>query len=527
MAEISQTATVVKGGGFSGLILLLLGLLLGAGIMFSLFYFLGPGCSSKLTLFGTSKGTYINQTTILQDASGKTLALPGQLGEVTTFTDPNGNRKDVICYTSVYCVDKECPTCGNQTCGECLQQGDTCGFSGTPLTTLSYRFDASAYRGSCCEGMACIRGTCQPPSNNCELQDQPCGNGPQIFTAANIPQADYGSCCQGYQCIDGACRLQTCVKTGGTCTSASECCENGCVNGICQPPSECVGSDQRCGYGPSTTITALVPNQSTFYGNCCEGYQCVSGYCSREGTCVQNEQMCGAGPTNLATAMVMNYGNCCNGSQCINGVCGASCKKSGQCSGQSDCCSGYYCSDNMVCTPAQQCAGTSQYCGVDSDCCSGLFCLNSACNSQRCLDNGNKCSASKDCCSGLCRDGVCIQACKTTGSCTSTADCCSGYYCSDNLVCTKTQTCGDTGATCSPTANTCCSGLSCVNGICGSQTCKTSGGSCKSSTECCSNYYCSANYVCTTCSTSYCTSDEQCCSGFYCNGQNMCTYRVT
>jgi hypothetical protein len=70
---------------------------------------------------------------------------------------------------------------------------------------------------------------------------------------------------------------------------------------------------------------------------------------------------------------------------CSNSRCVIPCKREGSCEKTSDCCDGYYCSENKVCTKS-------------------------------------------------------TTTCQTSGSCAVGASvCCDGYYCNDNLVCTPEQ----------------------------------------------------------------------------------------
>lgn len=315
----------------------------------------------------------------------------------------------------------------------------------------------------------------------------------------------------------------------------------------------CIGENQLCGYGTVNPI-AITPNQSQFYGKCCEGYACVEGYCKKAiENCVGKGYFCGYGPTNLVhldnltyygeccegdcqngrckalcktSGSCNNSAECCSGLECMNGKCRTPCKTSGSCTDNLDCCSGYYCNASMQC--AKVCM-TSGPCTKNSDCCSGYFCgPNTQCIPEpKCLEHRAQCNNTNQCCAGLtCVDGTCANTtCKWGTACNSTAECCTGLYCGQTGLC-SVQHCNEIGGFCN-TTDDCCLNRKCENNTCVNRTCASINESC-TSISCCSGLTC-MNYKCANpCKISgICFKDSDCCSGYYCNPNGNCAKTAT
>ncbi|NYZ74002.1 hypothetical protein H0O00_02580 [Candidatus Micrarchaeota archaeon] len=487
MADVAEKAVGVaaRAGGLKELIL---GILLGAFVLFLLFYFVGPQCCADtdgVKGFFEKSTSEKNETSIIRTSDGSLLALrPSEPGERTTYTDETGKSRSIICHNALYCVE-ECPGCENETCdGECVQENDRCGYGASTLTALSAN---APFYGKCCEGMACLDGYCK--RDQCVEDGRFCEYGPtKISTMLVNHPAYYGDCCGNSQCIDGYCTPpeEECNPEGETCgygqttvsalvpsnaTFLGTCCGDlACINGQCaKRTEECNDKGEFCGYGPTTYTNYQTP---TYYGDCCADYQCLNGYCTPPAqTCVKTAGTCGYGQqyaTTAAPAGATYYGTCCDGDTCVNGKCTpeSGCSEQGQtCAvGQIACCEGLMCENGKCVT---QCMETGDKCNYDNDCCEG-YCSEGYCSTQcmekagascwpggreccegmtctngrcvvPCTKDGEKCSKDSDCCSDTCLDGYCSegQTCQTSGQCTDSSECCEGYYCSDNRVCTR------------------------------------------------------------------------------------------
>jgi len=484
MADVAET--VISAPAKAGCLKeLLLGIMLGAFVLFLLFYFFGQRCDpcqDDVKGFFDG-GVSQNDTTIIRDADGGLLALrPDGPGEKTTYTDDAGKTRNVICHTALYCVE-ECPDCGD-TCEGCVQENERCGYGVGSLTAL--RPDQEFY-GECCEGMACLDGYCK--RDQCVDDDNLCGYGPtKTYSMLTNNPAYYGECCGDSQCIEGYCKPpeQECNDQGDSCgygqTAATttypqnasflgSCCEGlACMDGKCAERTDgCNDKGEFCGYGP-TTYTNNYQNP-TYYGDCCGDYQCLNGYCTPPTqTCVKTGSTCGYGQQYATTAAPTNanyYGTCCDGDVCIDGKC----------------------------TPQSGCNEQGETCAVGQiSCCEGLMCSDNRCVTQ-CVDTGSKCSYDNDCCEGYCSDGVCTTACIEAE-----------------------------GASCWPGVRDCCSGLMCTNGKC-LVPCEKTGGKCGKDSDCCDGYECLDGYCreSESCQTSgQCSDVSDCCDGYYCNDNGYC-----
>ncbi len=401
-------------------------------------------------------GTYTQATNINTggtDATGAGTANPNP-GLTSGISIYQPTYYGECCGTSE-CVDGYCRPPEQ----ECVDQGQTCGYGQTTVTALVPA--TSNYYGRCCNQMECVNGVCQPPEEQCNERGRFCGYGPQTFTANMQSPTYYGECCGDDQCVNGYCSppAQNCVQTGGTCgygtqyaTTAAPvganyygtCCEGDyCANGVCTPNQGCSGQGEMCVEGQISCCEGLECRDRTcvtpceqlggtcrYDSDCCQGSWCNQGMCSNECTATE-------GGTCLAGKR-----ECCEGMTCTNGRCATPCTRSGACEKTSDCCDGYYCSENKVCTRGSE---------------------------ETCVTSGS-CSAAA-CCEGYyCNDNLyCVpeETCQTSGSCAvGAAVCCEGYYCSQNMQCTP---CNSYGATCISTSE-CCSPYACIQGYCLSAT---------------------------------------------------------
>ena len=440
------------------------------------------GTSANLT---PASGTYTNM--VIRDQGGRTIATTGDKGTLSTFTDENGKKRNVMCYMSYYCVDQT--PCENN---QCIQKGQRCSLSTmqqASAATANYNPATGAYTGT-------------------------------SATAAS-------QCCSPYECINGYCgETQTCVKSGEKCSTDNDCCQGQCTNGVCGQ-NTCQQENDRCGnvYPQQTTTTMMVNQQPTYYGECCSPYECVNNTCTPQQACVQTGKICGrVQDSSIVTAVVYkDYGECCSPDECVNNVCGGTqqCVQTGQTCGTTypagatanypiqhgDCCAPDQCVNN-VCTPQETCQKTNAICGYGppvyttvvanrtwhGDCCSGDTCVDGYCQPQ-CGELNGKCSSTLACCEGYCVASVC-QSCEPVGyACKADSECCQGYTCQNG----KCSSCMKQNSECSKDAD-CCNGLVCFDGTCKLQgACGEAGQTCGLGVKCCEGMECSDNDVCVEC----------------------------
>ncbi|NYZ78568.1 hypothetical protein H0N99_00295 [Candidatus Micrarchaeota archaeon] len=124
-------------------------------------------------------------------------------------------------------------------------------------------------------------------------------------------------------------------------------------------------------------------------------------------------------------------------------------------------------------------------------------------------------------------DDTCVRSCKKSGVCFRDSDCCSGYYCNPYGACASIPSCVFENGDC--TKNSCCSGLTCNNGLC-TKHCKQSG-PCSRNADCCEEYLCNQNMQCASelplieqsCEDTYPNCVGICYEGGWCfEAQNIC-----
>lgn len=147
-------------------------------------------------------------------------------------------------------------------------------------------------------------------------------------------------------------------------------------------------------------------------GNFCEIKICLNGTCIKKNLVVCAEK-------------------CVDGVRYYGGVCGPS---TGRCNYSTEICQ-LGCGVNNKCTTCK----TSGICFEESECCSSYYCspLGYCAKIPSCIFEYGSCNVTNDCCSGLvCANGICSKSkeCKFFGQCDSDADCCTGYFC-DGVSC--------------------------------------------------------------------------------------------
>lgn len=291
--------------------------------------------------------------------------------------------------------------------------------------------------------------------------------------------------------------------------------------------------------------------------HCCGGAFCVNG-------------ICGSGATSTSGLRL-----------------GSACTTTSECSQTGG---SVVCADNGVAEDGAKncCRNTGGACGSDLECCSGAFCINGVCGgsgtsgSSSNLRPGQECTSSSQCSqvggttvcasNGYDTDGA-LNCCRNEGgACSDTvysADCCGGYYCREGkctqittdglnalgVRCTATDQCSQDGGpvTCADNGTAddgalnccrygggacerdgqCCSGLLCVNGVCGGTSSAGStglplGSACTSASECsqaggevaCADNGIAADGALNCCryQGGACSSGEACCAGLECIG---------
>ncbi len=464
------------------IMLFILGVLLG-GFMVMLLWLSSPGCMTVDLFSEQTRETTVQELNVTpgilvaSDSSGRTITTTGERGTPASFIDPYGTRRDVVCYTSIYCIDETpCDPCDEE---ECVDNGQRCGYWPGETGTLAANYQAEGRDyGECCPPYECTDGYCRPPQEE-ECQDYGllCGYAYDYSDQTPIEKY-YGECCPPYECVDNKCGREGtgCVETGDICgevqpsaTHATdpmdygECCPpDECINNRCTPPEECVDYGQTCGQvQTSGTVTNVA---YTDYGECCPPYECVNNKCEEEG-CQEDGEVCEYGPTFATTAAPPGniwYGYCCDPLSCINGYCG-----------------------------------------------------------EVCEDTGGICKTDNDCCEGFCMNGLCAD-CKTSGSCSpGAATCCEGYRCWE-YECEREETCDEEGDRCSKDSD-CCDDLLCIDEHCAEETdCGDEGDTCGLGVECCNGLYCTENDECEECADigdfcgGYTAQGMPCCPGGFC-----------
>jgi hypothetical protein len=416
-------------------ILFLLGVLLGA-VAVMLLWLGSSGGGMAVGLGSMGESEIIKEST--NDSSGillshgplgATILTTGERGTRSIFIDASGTQRELICYTSVYCIDE---TPCEEECEEeeCVEPGEMCGYwpaESTGSVVANFPQSGGKYYGECCPPDECINGYCTPPEEEC-------------------------------------------VQLGDSCETDNDCCEGTCTSGVCSEEEECVETGEMCGLVQDPSVVTHV--SMIDYGECCEPLECTNNFCSPpEEECQDYGQMCGLvqDPNVVTHVSMVDYGDCCDPYICTNGVCGSGAQPCIQvglsCLPESDCCGDASCVDGFCANP---CAGPNDRCvSGQIECCEG-FCVSGQC--EDCKPGGYTCDSSSDCCEGYeCSNGRCskISTCNEADEhCDSTEDCCEGLSCSPNEVCVECAPAGDYCGDYSGAGLSCCDDSYCLYGIC-------------------------------------------------------------
>ena len=379
----------------------------------------------------------------------------------------------------------------------------------------------------CAAGFFCGAGTCQPQralGAACSAPDQ-CGSG---FCAS-------GECCN--RACAGGC--EACGAGGACATLASGASSAACGPYLCQGavtcPTSC-GVSTQCGGGTvciGASCTGPQPNGNscTFASQCLSNF-CVDGFCCNSacnGACNACSVATGAS-TNGSCASVSGAGNpscapylcraagsgcpttctlssqCAPGAVCVGGQCAPLKGPGGSCGAGFECVSGF-CSDAVCCDSA--CSGSCDVCATGlgavasgtctaiagtggTPSCGGYLCDGTSASCPTTCTLASDCAASYYCGQGTCRPQL------SNGAVCSSVEQCSSGFCSDNRCC---------GAACSDSCNVCAAALGAsADGVCTNKA-GTAGA------PSCAPYLCGGSGAC----DSSCALDAQCVGGNFCN----------
>jgi hypothetical protein len=288
---------------------------------------------------------------------------------------------------------------------------------------------------------------------------------------------------------------------------------------LCKQLGDCYGEDLYPCDGMENTLREATDEQREAFlggysedvclGTCPGSLACLDSepYCKRSGSCAQDEACCKwslglsacEGGACCAPRGVACTGpdalECCD-AECLNGYCGGqACILVGEeCRRHDECCS-RRCEDGTC--AAKTCADLGEACVSDDDCCnppSGVVAsqdVSAVCDRNAgvcvlgggtCADAGQACDPNGTgvpCCGELglaCAPGLDGGICGAAGCTGPGIDCAYDGQCCADLICdytlgaprcaAKPLVCGKAGDACDPTANDCCPGRECNDGIC-------------------------------------------------------------
>jgi len=250
--------------------------------------------------------------------------------------------------------------------------------------------------------------------------------------------------CCGFSGATATCTRQSCCKTkGALCSSAAECCSEGCFGNppacggkACVETGAACQDDQECCTGVCLADTKVcgsaclpVDFQCSQGAECCTG-TCLNGLC-RKSDCAQGSELC------------LADGDCCiGGCDDALGICGTGgcLPETTPCSTSNDkCCGGSFCDPAALrCANTTACTTNGVDCSVDDECCS-LYCDSGKC---ACAPTGTPCFSDQPykCCSRFCDQGSCADRRTGGQSCVKNDECdsgvCDGSSCCDKVPCT-------------------------------------------------------------------------------------------
>ena len=392
----------------------------------------------------------------------------------------------------------------------CTTDGSVCGgtCNGSSATACGYPGASTQCRAaSCTNGVETLPASCAGTGSCPALTTQSCGAYICGATACKTTCAGDADCASGNYC-DGTNACVPKKALAAACGGDHECTSGNCVDGFCCNAScngECEACDVTGSVGTCSAVTGAPHGSRTA--------------CATDGT------VCGGTCDGTHTASCTYPGNsvsCRNGS-CTGGVATLpeSCNGAGACPAvQTQTCAPFTCGPTA-------CNGN---CSADSDCTAGNWCSGGVCVPL--LGQGQSCGGANQCGSQHCVDGVCCdtacngqcQACAESGSvgtCTAVAGAprvprtpCA----SDGSLCGGACD-GTNGAACAyPGGSTTCRSPSCSAGVAVLAASCDGAGSCPSEQDVsCAPFTCGANAC-----NGNCTVDGDCTAGNYC-AAGVCT----
>ena len=387
------------------------------------------------------------------------------------------------------CGDCELPeTCGGagtpNVCGTgcqaeaaaqtCVRQGRECG----PLTAPNNcGVTVSVQCGGCPTGEACSdQGRCAcATGTTCAAQGIECG--PASDGCGGT--LNCGTCIAGEGCVAGQCQPQA-----STCTSDAHCATGNCTNNVCEPRTECLGSDPVA----DENLECTTDSQCSGYLECRAYSFILPGRCFEScnpvgdgvGSCCLSGRHCGKVFIGILETEV-----CCEPGQTYETGLGLP----------------------LYCNPTDK----SYKCNSDGDCPGAAWGL-SRCDSS---------AGQPGTCVGCLVDSDCLHVCvnKTCVRCRSAADCShDAPFCVDNecLGCRSDADCGAATPFCNANSDSCVECAS--NASCSGDEpyCETYYGNCR---ECLNDGHCpaSAPRCASGGSCVECVLDEDCGQGLRCS----------
>ncbi|MBI5533374.1 MAG: hypothetical protein HY898_11710 [Deltaproteobacteria bacterium] len=476
---------------------------------------------------GTACTTDGNPCTLDECASGACAHPPGNAGTECRAAGGICDVAENCTGTSATCpndLKKPPSTVCRAAAGPC-DLAENCNGLTNGCPTDVFRASSFQCRApSCTGGVGTLAANC--PGNGPSCPATVTQNCPPYICQGN---ACGGSCTSINDCVSGNyCDAAQCKPkkiNGGTCSYADMCQSGQCVDGVCCNVA-CAGQCQACDVTGS--VGTCVPVTGKPHGS--------RPLCLTDGTA------CGGACNGVLLTACSYPGNTqqCRAPSCNNNVAilAASCAGNGFCPAfQTQACAPFTCSGT-------QCGGN---CTIDTDCSSGSYCSAGICKPK--VDAGQPCSAPNQCKSNYCVDSYCCNgpcvgqceacdvqgkvgacspvngtphgarpACATDGTacggtcngilsatCSYSTSQCRAPQCA-NEVATLAASCDGLGA-CPPVQLQTCTPFSCNGTQCGA--------GCVIDTDCAGGSYCSAGVCHAKLNVGFaCGGDNQCNSGY-------------
>ena len=424
-----------------------------------------------------------------------------------------------ICNCRESTVGTTCP--GRSSC----QQNVCCQSIGTTSIALQVQAAPPLCIGS---GATPVSSCNQPCPNNYQCQPNigccPTSTSQPIALCPGSGAIPLGSCVGSTSCPSGThCNDQL----GGCCPGNSNIGKTFTAVIFCpggSPASQPCGALNYCPDGQGCFQGACCPMvcpQGQSVQGFCNGNSCSSGSCVGGCCCQSTPQLpvCSNGQK-AATSCILNS-QCESGYECSNGgccprpYCPSGVQSYGHCM-RGGCGSGQVCLDSLCC-PMPRCNGGAlavRVCSVSSNCGPGFECNNGGCCPLPTCPSGvtasSRCSSGGCCCprGQSCMNGGCCPMPRCPAGGIATGMCMSGYQCGRGNECIN---------------GGCCPMPRCPSGIQAVQRCQI-GSTCPNG-QACENGVCCPMPVCSytgTVAMSMCGTRNACPIGYLCEGRGCC-----